>query len=173
MEFLDKIIRFNVVKQLYKNKYRPEVNAVNIIDECLETLHFHKEDGNKRDLYAHEIVDRYKNKEICNDFNATEYKNYTLEQYADFLDDNIDILIYAIGDMVKVLNTLGIFDHRDIGESSKLIGDLIEIVADANLTKAGKINQDGKLTKDTEFVPPNEKILQLLKNKVETRLKTL
>lgn len=173
MEFLDKIIRFNVIKQLYKNKYRPEVNAVNIIDECLETLHFHREDGDKRDLYAHEIVNRYKNDEICNDFNATEFKNYSLEQYADFLDDNIDILIYAIGDIIKVLNTLGIFDHRDIGGAEKLIGELIEIVADANLTKAGKINKDGKLEKDTEFVPPNEKILQLLKEKVEERLRTL
>ena len=172
VNFLDKIISFNIKKNLYKNKYRPEVNAVNILDELLEMIHFYKDDSEQRNKTSHYIVNLYKNEEFCNEFgpNSKNYKDFTLEHYADFLDDNIDTLIYAIGDMIKILNDLGLFDHINISDSEKHISNLINIVAEANLEKTGEINQDGKLEKQKDFIPPNQKIIQYLKENINKKL---
>lgn len=169
--YLDKIILFNIKKNLYKNKYRPEVNAVNILDELLEMIHYYKEDANQRNTTSHYIVNLYKNKEFCNEFgsDSKDRKDFTLEHYADFIDDNIDAIIYAMGDIIKILNDLGLFNSIDVGGCADHIKNLINIVAEANLEKHGEINQDGKLEKQKDFIPPNQKIIEYLKNNIKEK----
>ena len=68
----------------------------------------------------------------------------------DRFDKHLDIIYYSIGSLYK------------LGLSSEQIVDGLQVVHDANLQKSGAKDSNGKVTKDSTFIEPEEKLSKIL-----------
>ena len=81
---------------------------------------------------------------------VNEFKSATTD--VDRLDATLDLIFVAIG----TLHKLGLYPAQKV--------DALQIVLDANKQKSATKSADGKITKPTDFQPPEPK-LQLILNK--------
>jgi len=70
----------------------------------------------------------------------------------DQLDALLDLIYVSIGSLHK------------LGLSSPQMIEALQIVQDANAQKSGSKNADGKVTKPKNFIPPEEKLQEILDN---------
>lgn len=86
---------------------------------------------------------------------------------SDALDDLSDIIVYTVGEMVKILNPI----CKDKEQVSETVGQVIDIVMDANFKKLEmkqkKFDEFGKLQKPDDFVPPDEEIKKLVNERMK------
>ena len=74
----------------------------------------------------------------------------------DQLDALLDLIYVSIGSLHK------------LGLSSPQMIEALQIVQDANAQKSGSKNTDGKVTKPKNFIPPEEKLQEILDSITQT-----
>lgn len=159
------VIEFNRMNELEKNKYRPEVMGVNILDEVFEHINYSKDDPEKREKEAKKIIDKYRDEKTTNEIDKKIEKpiDYTLPQLVDLLDDLADIVIWAQGGMISILQEMGNVTDQDSNETvHERVNTILSIVSEKNKEKRGGVNVNGKLEKGAFFTPANELIRHYL-----------
>lgn len=159
------VIEFNRMNQLEKNKYRPEMMGVNVLDELFEHINYAKDNPDKREKEAKKIIDKYRDRKTTNEIDKKIDNpiNYSLPQYVDLLDDLADIIIWAEGGMTSILQEMGNVTDQDSDETVReRVNTILSIVSEKNKEKKGSVNINGKLEKDNFFTPANELIKHYL-----------
>ena len=77
-----------------------------------------------------------------------------LIQDVDRMDKAIDAIYFAIGSMHK------------LGLSPEQIVEGVQVVHDANISKSTKKDSEGKIIKGESFIPPENRLQEILDNRV-------
>lgn len=154
--FLNLVTEWNDAKGLSKLEYKPEFNAKNIIEESLEILGCESDED--RQFYSQAWINSVRKPSRNN-------IRINLDNACEFIDGNVDAAIYAIGDIYKIIEKLGI---KQPGQAALVINRLFTIVMRTNMEKTGKINEFNKLEKGENFVPPEARMKMFLKKVIET-----
>ena len=143
MNIVERVIQWNIERGLDKQDYNMNREFGFIMEEMLEGLGFNQ-------LFPSKIEFRdYIRKSIIQIIDDTISQEKNVPVSADQADAFGDIIVFAIGALMKICNK-----NPELGTPD----ELLERIMLANDNKGNKVDADGKIIKDKTFVEPTHEI---------------
>lgn len=139
MNITQRVIQWNTERGLHMQPYSVNREFGFILEELLEGLGFNQLFATKQDFRSHV------NANITNIINTVISNERNIPLSAEQADAFGDIIVFAIGALLKICTK-----NPELGSPE----EVLERIMLANDAKGNKVDADGKIVKDVNFVEP-------------------